>query len=107
MTLIDLDGDSNYLKTAIHAETGSTAPTKEHLGLAATLNIPVFVIITKWDLVEKERLERVIASTSTLLSRAGMSAGSKRLKWERDAVKAAGGDRFTIGTVNHVCILRH
>ncbi|CAJ0590382.1 unnamed protein product [Cylicocyclus nassatus] len=118
VTLIDLAGDSKYLKTTIHglsgykphfacllvsAETGPTAATKEHLGLAAALNIPIFVIITKWDLVEKEQLERVIASTSTLLSRAGMSAGSKRVKRKRDAVKAA-GDLCTIGTVPIMCV---
>ncbi|VDN38506.1 unnamed protein product, partial [Cylicostephanus goldi] len=81
VTLIDLAGDSKYLKTTIHglsgykphfacllvsAETGPTAATKEHLGLAAALNIPIFVIITKWDLVEKEQLERAAGDLCTV-----------------------------------------
>ncbi|KAK6016363.1 hypothetical protein OSTOST_18155, partial [Ostertagia ostertagi] len=101
VTLIDLAGDSKYLKTTIHgltgykphfacllvsAEIGPTSTTKEHLGLAAALNIPVFVIITKWDLVEKEQLDRVIKSVTSLLSRAGMVACPKRVKRKRDAV---------------------
>ncbi|KAK6016365.1 elongation factor Tu GTP binding domain protein [Ostertagia ostertagi] len=102
VTLIDLAGDSKYLKTTIHgltgykphfacllvsAEIGPTSTTKEHLGLAAALNIPVFVIITKWDLVEKEQLDRVIKSVTSFVSRAGMVACPKRVKRKRDAVK--------------------
>ncbi|KHJ92862.1 elongation factor Tu GTP binding domain protein [Oesophagostomum dentatum] len=102
VTLIDLAGDSKYLKTTIHglsgykphfacllvaADSGPTSATKEHLGLAAALNIPIFVIITKWDLVEKDQLDRVINSIASLLARAGMTAGTKRVKRKRDAVK--------------------
>lgn len=46
----------------ISAETGPTSATKEHLGLAGALNIPVFIIITKWDLVEKEQLDRFVSA---------------------------------------------
>ncbi|ETN82282.1 elongation factor Tu GTP binding domain protein [Necator americanus] len=118
VTLIDLAGDSKYLKTTIHglsgykphfacllvsAESGPTAATKEHLGLAAALNIPVFVIITKWDLVGKDQLDKVIKSVSSLLSRAGMAAGTKRVKRKRDAVKAA-SDLCSVGTVPILCV---
>ncbi|VDO24056.1 unnamed protein product [Haemonchus placei] len=118
VTLIDLAGDSKYLKTTIHglsgykphfacllvsAETGPTATTKEHLGLAAALNIPIFVIITKWDLVEKEQLDRVIKSVTSLLSRAGMVACTKRVKRKRDAVKAA-SNLCSFGKVPIFCI---
>ncbi|VDM58510.1 unnamed protein product [Angiostrongylus costaricensis] len=118
ITLIDLAGDSKYLKTTIHglsgynphfacllvcAETGPTAATKDHLGLAAALSIPVFFIITKCDLVTKEQLHRVVKSVSSLLSRAGMNAGVRRIKRKRDAVKAA-GELCSIGTVPILCI---
>ncbi|VDM99144.1 unnamed protein product [Thelazia callipaeda] len=68
VTLIDLAGDSKYLKTTIYgltgylphfaalvvsAVTGPTPITREHLGLAVALNIPVFVIITKIDVVNR------------------------------------------------------
>lgn len=118
VTLIDLAGDSKYLKTTIHglsgykphfacllvsAETGPTATTKEHLGLAAALTIPVFVIITKWDLVLKEQLDRVIKSVSSLLLRAGMVVDKKRIKRKRDAVKAA-ANLCNSGAVPILCI---
>ncbi|KAE9417196.1 hypothetical protein Angca_002472 [Angiostrongylus cantonensis] len=121
ITLIDLAGDSKYLKTTIHglsgynphfacllvcAETGPTAATKDHLGLAAALSIPVFLIITKCDLVTKEqlhRLVRLVKSVSSLLSRAGMNAGVRQIKKKRDAVKAA-GELCSIGTVPILCI---
>ncbi|RCN40060.1 elongation factor Tu GTP binding domain protein [Ancylostoma caninum] len=118
VTLIDLAGDSKYLKTTIHglsgykphfacllvsAESGPTAATKEHLGLAAALNIPIFVIVTKWDLVGKDQLDRVVKAVSSLLSRAGMTAGAKRVKRKRDAVKAA-SELCSVGTVPILCI---
>lgn len=118
VTLIDLAGDSKYLKTTIHglsgynphfacllicAESGPTAATKDHLGLAAALNIPIFLIITKCDLVTKEHLHRVIKSVSTLLSRAGLAAGIKWIKRKRDAVKTA-SELCSIGTVPVLCI---
>ncbi|CAI4225094.1 unnamed protein product [Auanema sp. JU1783] len=105
LTLIDLAGDSKYMKTTIQglsgynphfaclllsAETGATAVTKEHLGYAAALNIPVFVIITKIDLVDKQQLLHVVRSVSQLVSRAGMVCNPKRIKNKRDAMKSAG-----------------
>ncbi|KJH43078.1 elongation factor Tu GTP binding domain protein [Dictyocaulus viviparus] len=118
ITLIDLAGDSKYLKTTIHglsgykphfacllvsAESGPSAATKDHLGLAAALNISVFVIVTKCDLVTKEHLHRVVKSISCLLARAGMTAGIKRIKKKRDAVKA-GSELCSIGTVPILCV---
>ncbi|PIO56388.1 hypothetical protein TELCIR_22213, partial [Teladorsagia circumcincta] len=42
----------------VPTETGPTATTTEHLGLAAALSISVFVIISEWDLVKKVQLDR-------------------------------------------------
>lgn len=118
VTLIDLAGDTKYLKTTIHglsgynphfscllvsAETGITNVTREHLGLAVALNIPVFVVITKKDLVDKQQLERVVRSVRTLVSRAGLTAGAKRVKRKRDAVKAA-AELCSSGIVPILCI---
>ncbi|CAB3396927.1 unnamed protein product [Caenorhabditis bovis] len=104
ISLIDLAGDARYLKTTIHglsgyrphftcltiaADTGPTSATKEHLGLVAALNIPLFVLITKKDIVEKATLENVIRDVAVLLSRAGILSDGKRVKTKRDAVKAA------------------
>ncbi|CAI5453385.1 unnamed protein product [Caenorhabditis angaria] len=104
VTLIDLAGDNKYMKTTIHglsgyiphfsclvvaADCGPTSATREHLGLVAALNIPMFVLITKKDLVDKQQLESVIRNVSLLLHKAGMTTLGKRVKTKRDAVKAA------------------
>ncbi|PAV86098.1 hypothetical protein WR25_24426 [Diploscapter pachys] len=104
VTLIDLAGDAKYLKTTIHglsayrphfscllisAETGTTAVTREHLGLLAALNIPFFVVITKKDLVDKTQLELVYENVRKLLARAGMKMSTKKIKNKRDAINAA------------------
>ncbi|CAI2354613.1 unnamed protein product [Caenorhabditis sp. 36 PRJEB53466] len=104
VTLIDLAGDAKYQKTTIHgltgytphfaclvvaADRGITWATREHLGLIAALNIPTFVLITKKDLVEPDRLKQICKDVSILLNRAGLMARGKRVKRKRDAVKAA------------------
>lgn len=53
----------------ISAETGPTAATREHLGLARALSIPVFVIITKRDMVEKPQLDRYHFNSFGICSR--------------------------------------
>jgi len=62
VTFIDLAGHEKYLKTTIFGMTGHLphycmlmvganagviGTTKEHLGLALALNVPVFVVVTK------------------------------------------------------------
>ncbi|CAB01578.1 Tr-type G domain-containing protein [Caenorhabditis elegans] len=104
VTLIDLAGDAKYQKTTIHgltgytphfaclvvaADRGITWATREHLGLIAALNIPMFVLITKMDLVDRQGLKKIIKDVSNLVAKAGMTAREKRVKTKRDAVKAA------------------
>lgn len=113
VTLIDLAGDIKYLKTTIQglsgynahyscllvsAETGPTAATREHLGLARALNIPVFVIITKKDAVDKPQLDTVFKQVTNLMIRAGIKEGVKRVKTKRDAVRACSA-MSTVGLV--------
>jgi GTPase len=65
ITFIDLAGHEKYLKTTVFGMTGHAPDfcmlmigsnmgivgmTKEHLGLALALNIPVFVVLTKIDM---------------------------------------------------------
>ncbi|CAJ0939076.1 unnamed protein product, partial [Mesorhabditis belari] len=103
VTLIDLAGDIKYLGTTIQglsgynphyscllisAETGPTAATREHLGLARALSIPVFVILTKKDCVDKQQLDTVYQQILKLMGRAGIHEGLKRVKTKRDAVRA-------------------
>ncbi|GMT11924.1 hypothetical protein PFISCL1PPCAC_3221 [Pristionchus fissidentatus] len=102
--LIDLAGDVKYLTTTIYglsaygphavclivsATAGPTSITREHLGLAVALSLPVFVVITKRDAVTKERLRSVTDAVSRLLVRAGLRGGVIRVKRKREAVRAA------------------
>ncbi|XP_016430411.1 GTP-binding protein 1-like [Sinocyclocheilus rhinocerous] len=65
ITFIDLAGHEKYLKTTVFGMTGHLPDfcmlmvgsnagiigmTKEHLGLALALNVPVFVVVTKIDM---------------------------------------------------------
>uniref|UniRef100_A0A3Q2PG08 GTP-binding protein 1 n=1 Tax=Fundulus heteroclitus TaxID=8078 RepID=A0A3Q2PG08_FUNHE len=65
ITFIDLAGHEKYLKTTVFGMTGHmpdfcmlmvgsnagiVGMTKEHLGLALALNVPVFVVVTKIDM---------------------------------------------------------
>ncbi|KAI1720601.1 cupin superfamily protein domain-containing protein [Ditylenchus destructor] len=104
ITLIDLAGDRKYLKTTIYgvsgyqphycvliinAKTGATAVTREHLGLAIALDIPVFVIITKVDLVDDKQHERVLRSVENLISTLGRKIVAKRILCRDDIISCA------------------
>lgn len=75
ISFIDLAGHERYLKTTVFGMTGCMPDyvmlmigsnagiigmTKEHLGLALALNVPVFVVITKIDMCPANILESTI-----------------------------------------------
>ena len=72
ITFIDLAGHEKYLKTTVFGMTGHAPDfgmlmvganagivgmTKEHLGLALALSVPVFVVITKIDMCPQNVLQ--------------------------------------------------
>ncbi|KAL3315283.1 GTP-binding protein 1 [Cichlidogyrus casuarinus] len=90
ITFIDLAGHERYLKTTVFGMTGHAPDfamlmvggnagiigmTKEHLGLALALQVPVFVVITKIDMCPKN----VLAETVTLLFKILKRPGCKKL----------------------------
>eukprot|EP00732_Lithocolla_globosa_P003253 Lithocolla_globosa_v1_NODE_2518_length_1966_cov_27.742543.p1 type:complete len:566 gc:universal NODE_2518_length_1966_cov_27.742543:236-1933(+) len=90
ITFIDLAGHEKYLKTTVFgltgcapdfamlmigANAGLVGMTKEHLGLALALNVPVFVCITKVDMCP----ENVLADTIKQLTRILRSAGCRKI----------------------------
>ncbi|KHN86488.1 GTP-binding protein 2 [Toxocara canis] len=104
ITLLDLAGDRRYLKTTIYgltayaphfcalvvsALTGPTAVTREHLGFAIALNIPVFVVVTKIDKLDEAAIEKVMRTVEGLIRRPGMNRVSKRVHCTGDAVQCA------------------
>ncbi|XP_076447703.1 GTP-binding protein 1-like [Babylonia areolata] len=90
ITFIDLAGHERYLKTTVFGMTGHAPDfamlmiganagvigmTKEHLGLALALNVPVFVVVTKVDMCPPN----VLQETLKLLTRILKSPGCRKI----------------------------
>ncbi|XP_073982101.1 GTP-binding protein 1 isoform X2 [Rhodnius prolixus] len=90
ITFIDLAGHERYLKTTVFGMTGHAPDfgmlmvganagivgmTKEHLGLALALSVPVFVVVTKIDMCPPN----VLQDTLRLLSRVLKSPGCRKV----------------------------
>ena len=90
ITFVDLAGHERYLKTTIFGMTshipdfcmlmigsnaGIVGMTKEHLGLALALNVPVFVVVTKIDMCP----ENVLQETLKLLIKILKSPGCRKI----------------------------
>jgi len=90
LTFIDLAGHEKYLKTTVFGMTGHAPDfcmlmigsnagvvgmTKEHLGLALALNVPVFVVVTKIDMCPAN----ILAETMKLLCRILKSPGCRKI----------------------------
>ena len=82
MALVDLCGHEKYLKTTvlgmvgmipdytlivIGANYGLSRMTKEHLGIALALNIPILFVVTKVDMVSKEILKKTLSDINKIL----------------------------------------
>lgn len=88
VTFIDLAGHERYLRTTLFgltvgntpdycmvtvaANTGVTAMTREHLGVALGLQVPLFVVITKTDAVSPAEAKRVVKGFSKLAKEPGV-----------------------------------
>ncbi|OLL23103.1 GTP-binding protein 1 [Neolecta irregularis DAH-3] len=83
---VDLAGHEKYLKTTVFGMTGCAPDyvmlmvganaglvgmSKEHLGLALALNVPVFVVITKIDMCPPNVLEQTIKQLTRILKSPG------------------------------------
>lgn len=90
ITFIDLAGHEKYLKTTVFGMTGHAPDfamlmiganagiigmTKEHLGLALALQVPVFVVVTKIDMCPAN----VLDDTLKLLQRILKSPGCRKM----------------------------
>jgi len=86
ITFIDLAGHERYLKTTVFGMTGHIpdfcmlmigsnagiiGTTKEHLGLALALNVPVFVVVTKIDMCPPNILQETIKLLIKILKSPG------------------------------------
>ncbi len=104
ISFVDLGGHERYLRTtlkgvmgrapdyvllAIGANAGAIGTTKEHLGVAVALRIPVIVVVTKVDMVPDEQVVKVLEETEALLKLPGVSRIPLRVKSMDDVVVAA------------------
>ena len=104
ITFIDLAGHERYLKTTVFGMTGH-APhfgmlmiganagivgmTKEHLGLALALSVPVFVVVTKIDMCPPNVLQETLKLLIKILKSAGCRKVPVMVKSADDVVISA------------------
>ena len=103
ITFLDLCGHEKYLKTTMYGITallphyaiiligtnmGVTRMTREHLGIAFSLNIPFFIVFTKIDIAPKEIKDNTIYQFSTILKK-GLQKTVFNIKSSEDASFAA------------------
>ena len=50
----------NYAMVTIGADRGIIGMTKEHISVALALKIPIFIVITKKDIAQEQKLERIL-----------------------------------------------
>lgn len=104
ITLIDLAGHHKYLRTTIFgltgncpdfamlvvsATTGIAGTTKEHLGYALALGVPVMVVVNKVDQCPPNSIERLLRQLETILKSPGCKKIPVRIISEDDAVTVA------------------
>ncbi|XP_076830820.1 GTP-binding protein 2 [Brachyhypopomus gauderio] len=104
ITFIDLAGHHKYLKTTIFgltsycpdfamlvvsANTGIVGTTREHLGLAMALKVPIFIVVSKVDLCTKATVERTVRQLERILKQPGCNKVPLVVGSTDDAVTAA------------------
>uniref|UniRef100_A0AAR2KG52 Tr-type G domain-containing protein n=1 Tax=Pygocentrus nattereri TaxID=42514 RepID=A0AAR2KG52_PYGNA len=104
ITFIDLAGHHKYLKTTIFgltsycpdfamlvvsANTGIVGTTREHLGLAMALKVPIFIVVSKVDLCTKAMVERTVRQLERILKQPGCNKVPLVVSSTDDAVTAA------------------
>ncbi|XP_056135843.1 GTP-binding protein 2b [Lampris incognitus] len=104
ITFIDLAGHHKYLKTTIFgltsycpdfamlvvsANTGIAGTTREHLGLAMALKVPIFIVVSKVDLCARGTVERTVRQLERILKQPGCNKVPMVVCTPDDAVTAA------------------
>ncbi|XP_061736734.1 GTP-binding protein 2-like isoform X2 [Nerophis ophidion] len=103
ITFMDLAGHHKYLKTTIFgltsycpdfamlvvsANTG-VGTSREHLGLAMALKVPIFVVVSKVDVCSRATLDKTLRQLERLLKQPGCNKVPLLLSCPDDAVAAA------------------
>jgi GTPase len=67
----------------------AVATTREHLGYAVALRVPVFVVVTKADMCSPIQLDKTIRQVEHLLKLPGCNRIPARMEEENDVTTAA------------------
>merc|ERR1711936_161889 len=104
ITFVDLAGHERYLKTTVFGMTGHAPDfgmlmvganagivgmTKEHLGLALALSVPVFVVVTKIDMCPPNVLQETLKLLVRILRSPGCRKFPVLVKSADDVILAA------------------
>ncbi|KAG7672659.1 putative GTP-binding protein 1 [Nannochloris sp. 'desiccata'] len=104
LTLVDLAGHEKYLKTTCHgltghfpdyaacivgANAGLVGMSKEHLGVALALRVPVFFIITKIDLAPAHVTQHTLTTLQSILKKPGVKKRPFVVRTRDDVVTCA------------------
>jgi GTPase len=104
LTLVDLAGHEKYLKTTCHgltghfpdyaacivgANAGLVGMSKEHLGVALALRVPVFFIITKIDLAPAHVTQHTLTTLQSILKKPGVKKRPFVIRNRDDVVTCA------------------
>lgn len=104
VNFIDLAGHEKYLKTTVFGMTGHlpdfcmlivganqgvVGMSKEHLGLALNLNVPVFIVVTKIDMCPPNVLNETLKTLKKILRTPQVRKMALDVKSHNDVVMAA------------------
>ncbi len=84
-----LSTSPNYCVLMVAANHGLTAMSKEHLGIALALNVPVMVIITKIDICPSHVLEESIRQITKIMKSPGARKIPTFIKDREDCINTA------------------
>ena len=84
-----LSSSPNYCLLMVAANNGLIGMSKEHLGIALALNVPVMVVITKIDICPPQILEQTITQITRILKSPGARKIPIFIKNREDAINTA------------------
>lgn len=78
-----------YIMLQVGANAGIVGMTKEHLGLALALSVPVFVVVTKIDMCPPNVLQDTLRLLVRILKSPGCRKVPVMVKYDDDVVVSA------------------
>ncbi|KAM0722474.1 hypothetical protein Q7P37_001915 [Cladosporium fusiforme] len=85
-----LSSEPNYCLLMVAANNGLIGMSKEHLGIALALNVPVMVVVTKIDICPPQILQQTLTQLTKILKSPGARKIPIFIKNREDCVNTAG-----------------